>query len=203
MTTLPSWVFAAALLAAGVLIGLGIAAGWRWYMRRRRERALHAMVTSIAIEHLKDVLVPDGNGGNVHLDYVLLTTRGLVVLDIRDVRGNVFGSDQMNEWTVMARGRRITFPNPQSALYDRIAAVRQYVGPQAAVEGRIVFLRRAAFPKGLPRYTVGIDSLISDFPLPDRESAERSVASLREGWAKLRGEVTPSPLVNARDVVDG
>lgn len=203
MNALPSWVVGGLALAAGVLIGLGVAAGWRWYMRRRRERALHAMVTSIAIEHLKDVLVPDGNGGNVHLDYVLLTTRGLVVLDIRDVRGNVFGSDQMNDWTVMARGRRFTFQNPQSALYDRIAAVRQHAGPQSAVEGRIVFLRRAAFPKGLPRYTVGIDSLISDFPLPDRDSAERSVANLRDGWERLRAAVTPSPLVNARDVVDG
>ena len=57
---------------------------------------------------LRNVLVPDGNGGDVHLDYVLLTARGLVVLDIRDVRGNVFGSDQMKEWTVMARGRRAT-----------------------------------------------------------------------------------------------
>lgn len=202
MIGLPPWLSAAAALGVGIAIGLALAALWRWYLRRRRERALHRTVTSIAVEHLRDVLVPDGNGGVLHLDYVLLTSRGLVVLDIRDVRGNVFGSDQMNEWTVMARGRRATFANPQSALYDRIAAVRQYVD-QANVEGRIVFLRRAVFPKGLPRYTVGIDSLVSEFPLPDRAAAERSVASLRDGWERLRAAVRPSPLVNARDVVDG
>jgi hypothetical protein len=200
---LPQWAVGALALVAGVLIGLGIALGWRWYQRRRRERALHATVTSIAVDHLKDVLLPDGNGGFVHLDYVLLTLRGLVVLDIRDVRGNVFGSDQMNDWTVMARGKRFTFPNPQAALYDRIAAVRQYVDAQAPVEGRIVFLRRASFPKGLPRFTIGIDSLGSEFPLLDRAAAERSVAGLRGGWDRLRAESAPSPLVNARDVVDG
>jgi hypothetical protein len=202
MNTLPPWLSAVGAVAVGIAIGLALAVGWRWYLRRRRARALHDTVTSIAVEHLRDVLVPDGNGGVVHLDYILLTTRGLVVLDIRDVRGNVFGSDQMNEWTVMARGRRATFPNPQAALYDRIAAVRQYV-EQANVEGRIVFLRRAVFPKGLPRYTIGIDSLVSEFPLPDRSAAERSVAALRDGWERLRASARPSPLVNARDVVDG
>lgn len=199
--TLPQWAVAALALVAGVAIGLGIALLWRWYQRRRRQRVLHVTVTSIAVDHLKNVLLPDGNGNFVHVDYVLLTTRGLVVLDIRDVRGNVFGSDQMNDWTVMARGRRHTFPNPQAALYDRIAAVRQYAGAQAPVEGRIVFLRRATFPKGLPRFTIGIDSLASEFPLPDRDSAERSVAALRDGWDRLRTQSAPSPLANARDVV--
>ncbi len=202
MNALPPWGSAAIALAVGIGIGLALAVLWRWYLRHRRERALHETVTSIAVDHLRNVLVPDGNGGDVHLDYVLLTARGLVVLDIRDVRGNVFGSDQMKEWTVMARGRRATFVNPQSALYDRIAAVRRYVD-QANVEGRIVFLRRAAFPKGLPRHTIGIDSLVSEFPLPDRDAAERSVARLREGWERLRAAVRPSPLANARGIFDG
>ncbi len=202
MSGLPPWLGAVAALAVGIAIGLVLAGAWRWYRRRRRERALHETVTAFAVDHLRDVLVADGNGGFLHLDYVLLTTRGLVVLDIRDVRGNVFGSEQMNEWTVMARGRRATFPNPLAALYDRIAAVRQHVG-QVNVEGRIVFLRRAVFPKGLPRHTVGIDSLASEFPLLERDAAERSVAPLRDGWQRLRAAVQPSPMVRARDFFDG
>jgi hypothetical protein len=50
--------------------------------------------------------------------------------------------------------------------------------------------------------SVSIRSAAS-IPLQDRDSAERSVASLRDGWARLRAESAPSPLVNARDVVDG
>jgi len=34
----------------------------------------------------------------------------------------------MSDWTVMGRGRRYTFDNPQPALYDRIAAVKALVG---------------------------------------------------------------------------
>jgi hypothetical protein len=200
--TLPPIALAALVVVLGIAIGLGLAALWRWYLHRRRQRALHDTVTSIALEHLKDVLVPDAGGGVVHLDYVLLTIRGLVVLDIRDVRGNVFGSDQMSEWTVMGRSRRNTFTNPQSALYDRIAAVRQFAGP-VPVDGRIVFMRRAAFPKGLPRFTVGIDSLISEFPLGDRDAAERAAAAYRPAWEAVSEQARPSPLVNPKSVVDG
>jgi len=45
--------------------------------------------------------------------------------------------------------RRFTFTNPQSALYDRIAAVRGVAG-EVPVEGRIVFTRRGKFPRDCP-----------------------------------------------------
>src|SRR5580704_11100401 len=55
-----------------------------------------------------DTLVPDGMGGGFHVDYLLLTLRGVVVIDLRDVRGNIFGGDQMAEWTVMDGPHRFT-----------------------------------------------------------------------------------------------
>ena len=84
--------------------------------------------------------------------------RGVVVIDLRDVKGNIFGGDQMAEWTVMDGAQRFTFTNPQSALYDRIAAVKAIAG-DVPVEGRIVFTRRGKFPKGLPKWTLMLDAL--------------------------------------------
>ena len=54
----------------------------------------------------------------------------------------------MAEWTVMDGAQRFTFTNPQSALYDRIAAVKAVAG-DVPVEGRVVFTRRGKFPKGI------------------------------------------------------
>ena len=61
------------------------------------------------------------------IDYLLLTTKGLLILEVKDVQGIVFGGDKMQDWTVINAERRYTFSNPQPALYDRIAAVRQIV----------------------------------------------------------------------------
>ena len=111
-------------------------------------RAARALaVTSCGFEHLRDVLVPDGQGSSLHVDFLLLTARGVVVIDLRDVAGNIFGGDQMNEWTVMHRAQRYTFPNPQTGLYDRIAAVRA-LAQELPVEGRIVFTAARPLSQG-------------------------------------------------------
>ena len=78
---------------------------------------------------------------------MLLTQRGLLVVDLLDHPGAVFGGDQMIEWTVIGKKRRFTFANPQHALYDRMAAVRQLTG-DVPVDGRVLFTLRSDFPEG-------------------------------------------------------
>lgn len=191
---------AAAALAGIVFVGAA-AWGWQKYRVARRRRLMAAQITAVAVDHLRDVLVPDGNGGVLHVDWLLLTPRGILLLDLREVRGNVFGSDQMTEWTVMRGAIRTTFANPQGALYDRLAAVRAIVGT-VPVDGRIVFARTAAFPKGVPRLALGIDALATEFPLGDPDVAGRATTVFSDGWQQLRTVSTPSPLVRPKSVVD-
>lgn len=182
-------IFIAAGVVAVALIGFF---GGRAWMLRRRDARRVARITSGAAEYLRDVLVPDGNGGDYHLDFLLLTSRGVVVIDMRDITGNVFGGDQMTDWTVMDGPRRATFANPQSALYDRIASVKA-VAQDTPVEGRIVFTRRAKFPKGLPRYTVMLESVAAEFPRLGAAELEIAVSRYRPGWARIKEACKPSP----------
>jgi hypothetical protein len=178
---------------------LGFAAAWacRWYRQYRARKALRTAVTAGAADHLIDSLVPDGMGSSFHVDFLLLTLRGVVVIDLRDVKGNIFGGDQMAEWTVMDGSQRFTFTNPQSALYDRIAAVKAVAG-DVPVEGRIVFTRRGKFPKGLPKWTLMIDALRAEFPPADFESPADSARRFRDGWQRLKNAVKPSYMVDMR-----
>jgi hypothetical protein len=166
--------------------------GVRAWMLRRRDARRVARITSGAADYLRNVLVPDGNGGDFHLDFVMLTSRGVVIIDIRDIIGIVFGGDQMTDWTLMDGARRSTFANPQSALYDRIASVKA-ITVDTPVEGRIVFTRRAKFPKGLPRYTVMLESVAAEFPRLGAAELEIAVSRYRPGWARLKEAVKPSP----------
>ncbi len=166
--------------------------GVRVWMLRRRDARRVARLTSGAADFLRNVLVPDGNGGDYHLDFVLLTSRGVVIIDMRDIFGNVFGGDQMTDWTLMDGARRTTFTNPQSGLYDRIASVKA-IAQDAPVEGRIVFTKRAKFPKGLPRFTVMLDSVAAEFPRLGAAELEIAVSKYRPGWQRLKEAAKPSP----------
>src|SRR5579864_7317125 len=174
-----------ALLVLGVALALALFWAWRWYRRLRARRALRAAVTGGAADHLANALVPDGMGGGFHVDFLLLMQRGVVVIDLRDVKGNIFGGDQMAEWTVMDGAQRFTFTNPQSALYDRIAAVKAIAG-DVPVEGRIVFTRRGKFPKGLPKWTLMLDALRPEFAAADFGGPEAASAHYAESWQRLK-----------------
>lgn len=182
-----------AAIAVGVVVVLLLGFfGGRAVMMRRRDARRVARVTSGAADYLRNVLVPDGNGGDFHLDFLLLTTRGVIVIDMRDVSGIVFGGDQMTDWTLMNGPRRSTFVNPQSALYDRIASVKA-IAQDTPVEGLIVFTKRAKFPKGLPRFTVMLDSIAAEFPKLGAAELEVSVAKYRPGWQRIKDTCKPSP----------
>jgi hypothetical protein len=186
------------LCTAAVLAALFYA--WRWDQRRRMRAARSLAVTSCGFDHLRDVLVPDGQGSALHVDFLLLTARGVIVIDLRDIAGNIFGGDQMRAWTVMHRAQRYTFDNPQTGLYDRIAAVRA-LAQGLPVDGRIVFTGRGHFPKGLPRYTLMLDSLPSEFPVSDRETMRSLLDRWMPAWSAIRKSVAPSQLVTPKAAV--
>jgi nuclease-like protein len=182
-----------ALIVAGIIaVALIAIFGGRAYVTRRQDARRVARLTGGAADYLRNVLVPDGNGGDYHLDFVLLTSRGVVIIDMRDIIGNVFGGDQMTSWTLMNGASRTTFVNPQSGLYDRIASLKA-VANDVPVEGRIVFTRRAKFPKGLPRFTVTLESVAAEFPRLGAAELEIAVSKFRPGWARIKETCKPSP----------
>ena len=188
-----------ALVVGVVAVALLALLGGRAWVVRRRDARRVARVTSGAADYLRNVLVPDGNGGDYHLDFVLLTSRGVVVIDMRDITGNVFGGDQMTAWTLMNGPSRTTFVNPQAGLYDRIASVKA-IATETPVEGRIVFTKRAKFPKGLPRFTVMLESVAAEFPKLGAAELEIAVSKYRPGWAKLKEAARPSPHFRANPI---
>jgi hypothetical protein len=190
--------FVGAVVGA-VVFALLLFFGGRLWVSRRRDARRVARVTSGAADFLRNVLVPDGNGGDYHLDFVLLTSRGVVVIDMRDISGNVFGGDQMTDWTLMDGARRSTFVNPQSGLYDRIASVKA-IATDVPVEGRIVFTRSAKVPKGLPRFTVMLESIAAEFPKLGAAELEIAVSKYRPGWLRIKEVARPSPHIGSSPV---
>lgn len=181
-------------LAGGVALAAAVAAGlWAW-RRHRARRALLDRIESVAAEYLQDVLLPDGSGGWFHVDFLLLTATGLIVIDLRDVHGLIFGSEQMTEWTVMQKNRRFTFPNPLGPLYDRMAVVRALVGDGVPVEGRVVFTDRGTFPKGHPRAVTRLASLATEIPPLGIGGGAQLAERLQPAWQEVKAAASTSPL---------
>lgn len=186
----PAWIAAGGL----VLLLVVLAALYPAWRRYRTRRALLEKIRSVATEYLQDVLLPDGNDGWFHVDFVLQTGAGIVVIDLRDLPGLIFGSEPMTEWTVMHKHQRSTFPNPLGPLYDRVAVVRGLAGDGIPVEGKVVFTDRGTFPKGHPKAVTRLGSLTTELPPLGSSGSEAVLSRLGPAWERLRAAASPSPL---------
>ena len=168
--------------AAAVLL---LVVAWMVIRRRSRPRTLETVLNEIAFERLEGLIIPKVDEGEIQVDPLVLTAEGLGIIDIKDVQGNVFGSDKMDQWTVIADDKRFTFNNPQPALYDRIAAVRQIVR-QVPVAGRVVFLDGAVFTKGIPSLVCDLDELQAEFGDRDASAAKVKVEAFMPHWEQIK-----------------
>ena len=168
--------------ATWLLLGLlALLVVWLWYRRRAAGGRLRQVLDEIGYDRVHGLVVPNGDDGEIQIDFLLLTSQGLLILHIKEVQGTVFGSDKMQDWTVISEDGRYTFANPQHALYDRVAAVRQIVR-QVPVEGRVLFTDGAEFTKGTPSMVCGLDELLAEFGEPDKAAAQRKIEAFKPHW---------------------
>jgi hypothetical protein len=173
----PTWML---LLGAALLVVIFV--GFRLL---RRGTPLQQAIDEISFETIENLVIPSADEGEIQIDRLLLTSQGLLVLEIKDVIGTVFGSDKMSDWAVIADDRRYTFSNPQPALYDRIAAVRQIVR-EVPVEGRVLFLDGAEFTKGNPSLACSLEQLVAEFGEPDKNAAKFKIEAFKPHWELIR-----------------
>jgi hypothetical protein len=183
---LSDWPYLAAAL--GLLVAL--AAGAYLWWRRRRPDPMTAL-KSVAIASIHDVVLPDGMGGDIHVEYLVLTARGMLVIDVKRFEGIIFASDRMDDWTVIAKDGRYAFPNPQGTLYDRVAAVKRLVR-DVPVTGFVLFGAGADFSKGRPKDVLLPGELSEGYKKPERSEVERLTEAFSPHWERVREAARPA-----------
>jgi hypothetical protein len=182
------WIFVAGGVAIAALLAALIVVRWR----RRRSDILGAL-RAVAVDRLENVLVPNGMGGHIQIEHLLLTAHGILVVDVKPFDGTVFASDRMNDWTVMGRQGRFGFPNPQSTLYDRVAAVKQLLR-DVQVMGYVLFPDAADFSKGRPKDVILPRELAERYKKPDRSATEKVGLAFAQHWESICQAAEPAHL---------
>lgn len=174
------WLFISlATLAVVVLIIVLL----RYLKRSQHTRQINKLISDLAKDNLRDVLVPDSIDGEIWIDHLLLTDGGLLILDIRDYTGKVFGGEAINEWTQMIGVKSHRFNNPLLELPARVHAIKALVG-DVAVTGQVVFTHRGSFPKGQPDAVCMVDEVyerMSGFLRPALPEDK-----LNDAWSKVK-----------------
>jgi hypothetical protein len=174
----------------GAVVLLALLVWWIW--RRRKGPEVARALEAVAIDRLQNVLLPDGMGGHIQVEHLLLTSQGLVVIDAKSFAGTIFAGERMAEWTVIGKQGRFTFPNPLGTLYDRVAALRQLVR-DVPVAGHVLFGGAADFTKGRPRDVLSAAELVALYRRPDAADLERLMVAFAPHWDRVKAAIEPVP----------
>jgi len=160
-TTLTTLAIATLVSAA---LGIGVWAFVRW--RRSLKKNLKKLLRAVSSDTLVDFVIPNGTGGEIHIDHLLLTGYGLILLETKDMQGTVFAGDRMDTWSATLKGARLTFNNPIPMLQERAAAI-SLLAPGVPLESRVLFVNEVTFPKGHPTVVSTVPALIEEYSSAD------------------------------------
>jgi hypothetical protein len=147
----------------------------------RESRNINRVAKRLGARMLRDVRLPDGMGGEIGIDFLVLAADAILVIGVKRYDGLIYGSAGIDEWTQSIRNRSYKFPNPDTYLLQQIGAVRMIV-PKTPVRGLHLFSDSAVFPKDKPSNVLQAQDLRGSFPRPRLKDIP---AELQAAWTKL------------------
>ncbi|NWB89221.1 nuclease-related domain-containing protein [Pseudomonas gingeri] len=109
-----------------------------WQLDKQTYRRLHNVTLS----------TPDGT---TQIDHVFLSPYGIFVLETKNMRGWIFGSEQQPQWTQKLYKRTFKFQNPLRQNYKHLKALEATLGVSAAhLHSVITFIGGSTFKTQMP-----------------------------------------------------
>ena len=176
----------------GVLLFLGLLFLFICLVRMKNSTdPIMELIEATSVESLNNIVLLDDMDGEIHIEYLLLTARGLVILDIKTSGGTVFGGNQMNEWTILTGHERVSIQNPQEALHNRLMALRLLVR-DIPVLGHVLFIQGADFSQGRPDDVILPEEFIKLYEKPAKAELERITEAFSPCWRAVCCSARPA-----------
>lgn len=186
------WSMFAWILPLVLIVGIfksswfkGVLGEWlvRWVARRRLDKHVYRAVHNVTLK------TPDGT---TQIDHVLLSPYGCFVLETKNMKGWIFGSEKQARWTQKLHRRSFSFQNPLRQNYKHLKALEATLGvPSEHLHSVIIFVGSAILKTEMPPNVTrgtGFVSYIRSFATP--VFSEAQVEAMHE--ALLTGRLAPT-----------
>ncbi len=133
-------------------------------------------------EDVKHFIIPDGIGGILEIEHLILIEQGFLLVKTYPMSGNLFGGDDIDQWSQIVTGKSFKFENPLRHIRTSRQALKA-LAPNIPIFCRIVFVDGAIFPKGKPEEVSVLGSLENDLKTIKAESV--IVDKAQHSWDRL------------------
>ncbi|MEN8990619.1 nuclease-related domain-containing protein [Acinetobacter sp. YH12069] len=102
---------------------------------------------------LNDLTLPDGEGATTQIDHLLLGPFGVFVIETKNYKGWIFGSERQKQWTQKIYKKSFKFQNPIHQNYKHMKVLEQVLSDivdKDNMHSVIVFMPEAVFKTEMP-----------------------------------------------------
>lgn len=147
---------------------------------------IQKLIKQLGQARLRNVYLPDGMDGNIFIEHLVLTPVGLLLLNLKHYRGNIFAAEKIDQWTQVVGHHSYKFSNPLYQLESDLQGIRAII-PKTQVNGLVVFAADCRFPKGKPERVYDYQELVD---MAKSSRGENVSDQMQQVWNKMLEQVS-------------
>ncbi len=160
---------ALAIFATGFLLGFAIRTNYRYRLILNQNRG-EASIRNLIVAnfgspnfHLQNNITIPFQDGTTQIDHVLISTKGVFVIETKHYSGWIFANEKSKQWTQVIYRVKSQFQNPIHQNNKHIKAIQQLLDflPKEQIHSIVVFSGSAVFKSPIPKGVLYIDQLIN------------------------------------------
>lgn len=112
-----------------------------------------------------NAILPSKNG-TAQIDHILVSAYGIFIIETKNIKGWIFGSERQVKWTQMLYGRKYSFQNPIRQTFRQKKVLAEFLGiDEHLIQTIVYFVGDCEFKTRLPPNVLqhGLDSYVMAF----------------------------------------
>ena len=155
-----------------------------WFGEKKTTFIMWLTLNADAYRRFHDVILPTNNG-TTQIDHLLVSPFGVFIVETKNLKGWIFGSDQQAKWTQSLYGKNYSFQNPIRQTFRQKKVLSEYLNlNESSIHTVIYFVGDCKFKTNMPHNVIrsGLSSYIKQYNnrILSSEEMEQIINKLNE-----------------------
>jgi len=136
-----------------------------WFGEKKTAFSMWLSLDKNVYRRFHDVIIP-GNNGSAQIDHILVSPYGIFIVETKNKKGWIFGSERQSKWTQSIYGKNYSFQNPLRQTFRQKKVLSEFLEiPETTIHVVIFFVGNCQFKSRLPENVMrsGLGKHISQF----------------------------------------
>jgi len=160
-----------------------------WLGEKKTQFSLWLSLDTKLYQRFHDVIILSNNG-TTQIDHILVSPFGIFVIETKNYRGWIYGSDSQSNWTQVIYKSKYSFQNPLRQTHRHKKVLSKYLGiNELHIQTVISFTGDVKFKTELPSNVLrsGVGSYIKKFK--DKVFSDKEIERIIDLLSNLKSEI--------------